>query len=376
MILSIDYPSLSFDPLVVEGSNPWADRLRSKRTSPKADQLYSRLQKPYEIKPWDSGGHNPTFLLYDPETDSPFAFLKRSEPEFFSSFQQVIPDFPLQAPVWEREVIGFEQDLAFGFDLAPPLLHVTLEEGEGTVQSFIDDAWDGPTFYEQPLGGELLIGLSRDVVHLAAISGMLKGRGAGHQGNYLFSIEQDRWGRDKVKKLFEIDLEEILIPAHRISHLPHLNLCRLWILGLPQAAIPFDRDLLQTLASTALMEQLLNHHQSIKERGFRIEKEALDAQKERLTAIQKLCAAPDLTPRTLYFALFGGEEMWEAARKKGYPALVAFNNIISDPYKHIVNSFIDTDFPSCPFFEGDEDEWPLTLQNLKTIEESEIDPVL
>jgi hypothetical protein len=322
-----------------------------------ANELYGKIIRTsdYEITIRDSNGHSPSYFLVDNETKTPFAILKQSEPEFFSSFKQHLPNMVISAPVWEHELVGYEQDLLLGLNRTPATVAVRFinhknEVVRGTIQEYITEAKDAGSYYSAN-GLDILKSIPKSEVQLTAISGMLKGLSAAHMGNYLIHPE--------TAAIYEVDLEEMLLPFNQIpdseavvspdpANAPLIRksiiLCRLWILGLPQSDKPFDRAPLLLLAhpklSTLLMEyqQQASHYSSIS-------KESWNAQLERVQQMQEFARqelqkeSPELTPRDLYFMIFGGEHLFKIAKEKNYPAIIAFNNLISDPYQHILKDF-------------------------------------
>jgi hypothetical protein len=342
----------------------------------RVQKLYQKVMhgSNYEITPRTSDGHSPSFLLIDKQTKKPFAILKQSHPEFFSSFKRLLPDMPLSAAVWEHELIGYEQDQLFGFDHTPATMSALFinQENEvvrGTIQEFIPQTSAGGEYYSSA-GADLLLSIPKSEVHLVALSGMFKGLSAGHVNNYILDTSSEN---PENFKIYEIDLEEMLLPYNHLSEKETMScmvglddqpekkqmmresliLCRLWVLGLPQSELPFDRATLQLMAHPALIPLLEEyHHEATKYSN--ICKESWSAQLERVKLMQQLALkelskeSPTLSPRDFYLTIFGGEHLWAIAKEKKYPAIIAFNNLISDPYQHIVKDFGDpSKIPEC-----------------------------
>jgi len=371
----------------------------------KVQQLYQRVMhgQDYEIQQRESGGHSPSYFLVDSTTRKPFAILKQSYPELFSSFKSHLPDMPLNAPVWEHELISYEEDQIFGLDHTPATMSVRFSDKEnkivrGTIQEFIANAKGGSSFYNA-VGAKLLKSIPKSEVHLVAISGMFKGLSAAHFENYVMDTSSEN---PEKFKIYEIDQEEMLLPYNRLSGketmssmtkieeqiakleedkeinqvviaelkqkkqmMPQsLVLGRMWVLGLPQSGKPFDRAALRMMAHPSLVS-MLEQYQQEAEGYSSLSQASWNAQMERLKIMQELAtrelekASSTLTPRDVYFAIFGGEPLWEMAQKKKYPATIAFNNLISDPYQHILKDFGNPDsIPVCNRLDKPRDDSP------------------
>lgn len=305
----------------------------------------------YRIVDRESSGHSPSFFLIDSDAQ-PFAILKQSLPEFYCSFKKFLPAMPLNAAVWEHELIAFEQDRQFHLDHVPASLAARfLYQGKpvnGIIQDFIPNSKDGTAFYN-PEGAHLLNSIPKNTVQKAALSGFFKGLTGGQVSNYLI---QDR-------TIYEIDLETLLLPYNRLADVPDLVvsddlptkeslnsliLCRMWILGLNQSGEAFAPEVLQSWAQPNLLTSLSQYQKEASDYS-RIDQKAWQAQYERVEQIQALIknelvkSYPTLTPRDLYFTLFGGEHLWKIAQEKRYPAMIAFNNLISDPYQYLLKDF-------------------------------------
>lgn len=305
----------------------------------------------YKIVPRCSSGHSPSFFLIGSD-GLPFAILKQSLPEFYCSFKKFLPAMPLKAAVWEHELIAFEIDRQFHLDLVPSTMAVRLiyqgQTVNGIIQEFMPNSKDGSAFYH-PEGAKRLNSIPKNTVHKAALSGFFKGLTGGQVSNYL--IQEN--------KIYEIDLETLLLPYNRLADVPDLIvsddlptkesldsliLCRMWILGLNQCREPFELEILQPLAEANLLASLSEYHQEASCYS-RIDLRSWQAQYERVKQIQTLIKNelekpfPTLTPRALYFSLFGGEHLWKIAQEKHYPAMIAFNNLISDPYQYLLKDF-------------------------------------
>jgi hypothetical protein len=348
----------------------------SSQLKEKTQQFYQKiLGENYDIQLRDSYGHSPSFFLIDQKTKQPFAILKQSNPEFYSSFKQHLPNMPLSAPVWEHELIGFEQDQLFGFNHTPTTLAVRFQNQDneivnGIIQEFIHSSKAGVDFYD-PEGADLLKAIPKIHVHALALSGFFKGISAGHMSNYILQLQEN-----SVKAIVEVDLEEILLPYNRLSELSDslalgitesLILCRMWILGLPQSDQPFDRAALILMSHPSFLSLIQHYHTSAREYS-RIDEESWQAQYKRVKLMQEACKDAlgeqdiSFTPRDLYFLLFGGKHLWKMAQEKQYPSILAFNHLISDPYQHILKDFAHPD--SIPSFNQLEEPLETTQESI------------
>lgn len=310
----------------------------------RVDQLYQRVMHPesYCIESRESNGHSKSFFLIDQLSGERFAILKQSgsykDSAFIlkgSSFDRLnIPGLTITSPVYEHEFIGYEQDQLFGLNHTPTTLAVKFvnEKGQevlGILQEYIHNSKAGSELHH-PAGAEKLINYSKSHVHQVALSGMFKGLSAGHRDNYLFA-----------DKVFEIDLEEMLLPFNRLDREKReksIIFCRMWLLGLPQCSLPFDRASL-TAISHPSFPSLLQAYQKQASRYSEMSEGSWAAQRERLEKMQELAkdhlaqSQITLTPRDMFFELFGGRHLWDITRQKGFPAPIAFAHAISDPYQ-------------------------------------------
>lgn len=352
-------------------------------------QLSDRIAaRQYDIVVRESGGHSKSYSLVDRVTHQPFAILKRSDPLYVSSFRNHVPSLLPMSPVWEHERIGYEQDQFFGFNHTPTTINVTNFAVDsdttvtGTIQEFIPSSQDGSDCYN-PRGARLLREIPHSHVHMMAISGIFKGLSAGHMGNYVVQMER-QGSQESVKALYEIDLEEMLLPHNilssdievvpvtkineriallrqtptpeaateieqlgqkKIKVIQSIVLCRMWVLGLPQNEKPMDRALLMAITNPGFIPLLERYHREAAVNYPRMNTASWTAQLERVRIMQETCRHElnrdriTLTPRDLYFSIFGGEHLWKLAQAKRYPATVAFNNLISDPYQHLLKDF-------------------------------------
>ena len=320
----------SYNSLAIDKYLSWSLKLtltRLRGHSPldaRVNSLYQRImQGDYTIAPRseDDKGHSPAYNLCDKTTNLPFAILKESSPEYFSSYSQHLPEMAVTAPVWEHELIGYEQDQVLGLDHSPAALGVSFLNADqkrvrGTIQEFIPNTCNGGSYYNEA-GADLLLTIPKSEVHLVALSGMIKGLSAGHMTNYIMQTPQDK---PEDSRIYEIDLEEMLLPFNRVSDKEKMNglaeldeqiaklqddggansaaiaeleeekmmmrrsliVGRLWILGLPQSDLPFDRASLLLLANSPLSDLLeeyqhdASHYSSISEASWQAQRERVE----------------------------------------------------------------------------------------------------
>lgn len=359
---------------------------REQNARQKAEDLYNRIiEENYTILSRESNGHSPSFFLVDDATNEPYAILKQAKPEFYCSFKKFLPQMPLEAAVWEHEIIGFELDRLFSFNHVPDTLSVRFNYNgntvNGVIQEYIPNSKDGSEFYHSQ-GAYLLKEIAKNTVHKLVLSGLFKGLSGGQMSNYLI----------RGHTIYEIDLETLLMPYNKLgkeknlvvsNDLPtqdsynSLILCRLWILGLPQSALEFENEILQIIKNPHLLTQLENYQKEAA-RYCRITQQSWYAQLERVKQMQEAVQNKTLTPRDLYFLLFGGEHLWKIAQEKRYPAMIAFNNFISDPYQHILKDFADlSKIPICKRLEEPKENTPesIAVMNFYRIMEG-LEPIL
>ncbi|WP_059359939.1 hypothetical protein [Parachlamydia acanthamoebae] len=334
------------------------------QTNKKIEKLLRKIKQfnNYRIEKRESYGHSPSYAFID-LAGKTFAILKHSDPEYYNTFKtKLLPEMYLKASVWEHEIIGYEQDQILGLKRVPTTLAVTFvvnqKESHGTIQKFIQNSKTGFDFYN-PKGAKLLLDVQKNHVHMLTLSGFIKGIAAGHFNNYLLKLSEDN---QKIEKIYEIDLEEMLNPFNKLKGnevvLGYENIdeerkstvyksiitCRMWVLGLPQNAQPFERATLLTLTHPNFISVFQEYHENARNYSC-ISEDSWCAQLERLEVMQNLARLElekeeiSLTPRDVYFALFGGEDLWKLAEQENYPDLIISNNLVSDPYQHVIKDF-------------------------------------
>ncbi|MDB2613563.1 hypothetical protein N9Y92_00200 [Chlamydiales bacterium] len=204
-------------------------------------------------------------------------------------------------------------------------------------------------------GGEKILKANKSMVQRAAIAAILYGQGAAHLGNWLFTVNDER-----VDQVYLIDQEESMMPINRLSKEWHLsgfkeedqdkakeNLTtgRNWLLGWPQNKQPIDQELLEELSDYSIKEKLERYHQEYETKNL-FGRVTIDAQFERLEVIQSLAKKAlqtnkPLTPREIYYQIYGGEHLYHHGKSLGYPDSIIFNHIISDPYQHVIKNYLD-----------------------------------
>ena len=95
--------------------------------------------------------------------------------------------------------------------------------------------------------------------------------------------------------------------------------------------------------------------------------ESWQAQMARVKEMQRLCIEEltktemTLTPRDLYFEIFGGRHLYEHAQKMNLPDFSVFNNFVADPYRYYLKTFSQQDLDNlapweCTQRSGETDE--------------------
>lgn len=328
----------------------------------------------------ESNGHSKSYMLQT-SAKKDFAIQKKSEPLIFSSFGKHLPNLGLKATVWQHEMIGFEQDQMFGFNFVPTTMPA--REFPGSIQRFVSNSDVVSSLYHVK-GANLLKAIPKSHLHRLAISGFFKGISAGHMSNYLVKFDKDH---KKITRFYEIDLEEMLLPLNQLEEgvsvtavnevdaklremtdpveiavlqkkkeviRKSIILCRMCVLGLPQNAMPFDRAALLILKHPRLLPLHRLYQRGAEVRYPLVSGDAWKAQYERIVRMQLFAdqglmrKVVEATPRDLYFTLFGGRHLWELAVKKGFPDMITANNLVSDPYQHILKDYgAPENIPTC-----------------------------
>jgi hypothetical protein len=303
------------------------------------DQVFSETCQPHKR---ESDGHSLSYALKVAGGVIPVALLKKSNPLIHSSFFRLLPNLGVKAHVGEYELIGFEQDQWFGFNLVPTTIAVRdcssksnaaeadtktaagKDAGKiiGTIQRFVPHSDTISSLFDTAISAHKLATIPKSHLHILSISGFFKGIAAGHLSNYICKFSKDL---SKILRIHEIDLEEILLPLNQLKdqtgkeglqivpvedvdkliaqldksapayqvELDKLQkkkemikksiiLCRMCILGLPQNAQPFDRASLMILSHPGLSIMLSKYHAEAVKKHPLVAPEAWKAQRNRL----------------------------------------------------------------------------------------------
>lgn len=293
------------------------------------------------INPTNLGGDHPAYVVKSEESNLPLSIFKAkvNEEENFVS------------PSLENEIIGYELDRLIGFQVTPQTCPVSIFTSEGKklgrLQKFIPNSKTGLSIFEdEKLSFELTM-IEKHILHLVAISGFLKGIGAGHFSNYLIQFDHD-----KVNSIYEIDLEKINFPTNKTKD--HNPMCRMWIVGLPAANLSIDIPLLKIIKHRAIPNRLeLYHYLNQLLYPIYYSEKCLNSQKERISIMAKAATLAldnnqSITIRDLFFDLFNGKEKYLEAESKNYPYVVIFNEVLK--YKDLNTLKIENSFPFGQYF--------------------------
>jgi hypothetical protein len=172
---------------------------------------------------------------------------------------------------------------------------------EGSLQLWKNDS---PRVYDVIVknqnGGALLKSAPKILAHLYALLGMIKGSKDCSSGNTLVVVDEST---NRVVNFWDFDDERSMSASKNFWDL------RIWQLGLPQCARPFDRSTLLLFTDQNLVEKL-----KALQTSQHISREAYQEQNNRLNRIIELFRLElgkdqiTLTPRELFFYLFGGRE--------------------------------------------------------------------
>lgn len=398
----------------------------------KVKSLYEKIlnTRSYEIiKRGEKESNNPSYFLKDKETNQPFAILKLPLPvrEFSSSFApRHILDMPKGASAWQHDLMAFEQTQLFGSAGIPTTMAVEIKiennlQG-GVIQAYIPRALASNEVAYTENGAALIKSLKKMEAHRLAIETMILGHAAGHGGNFILQKSEDG---QRLVKGYIIDGKETFVPINRVT--PNMKLVRIdeikkeiqtlkdelanlssnseeysikqqkiqvlekqidtvckslimlriFILGLPQNKETVDRALLLILTHPNFLSQIKAYGNKAKN-YYNISREAIDAQIERVQGIQQRCVEElqgstiQLTPRELFFHLFGGKHLYEIGKQKGYPDLLIFAHLISDPYQYSQKDFANNEsIPVCDRLQkpmSDSSEHQHYFKNIRELE--------
>lgn len=169
------------------------------------------------------------------------------------------------------------------------------------IQGHIERAYD-LLMKNQEEGHQKISQISKGVAHLHILSGILKGSQDVSSGNAMLTFSEDGTMITSIK---EFD-DEYGLPQHKELRFSDF---RLWQMGLPQSKQPFDRSFMRVFCCKEAIGQI---ERALKAMGM--EREGISAS-ERLRRVQELFVAElnkagpsTLSPRKLFFTLFGGQE--------------------------------------------------------------------
>lgn len=187
--------------------------------------------------------------------------------------------------------------------------HQSKFRGLGSIQLWKNDcgrAYDYIVNDER--GGAKLKTAPKSLVHLYALLGILKGSKDCSSGNTLIQFDSSK---GEISYFWDMDDESSMPMSNDFWHI------RLWQMGLPQCAQPFDRAFLLLFTDPALLGKLKQIQSSAN-----IHDTAYKAQIERLSKIMTIFKEEldqnriTLTPRELFFKLFGGREDFNAIKRR------------------------------------------------------------
>lgn len=177
----------------------------------------------------------------------------------------------------------------------------------GSIQRWINEPHQRVIEFivQDPTAGKKMGEIPKSHVHLYCILGLIKGSRDGFSGNALVTFAEDK----KVKRIHEFDDERSMPNTNEWHQF------RLWQFGLPQANLAFDRTTLMLLCKTNLLKQMQVYNRS--DVNGSILPISYQAQEKRIAKMMELFESelkkpsPTLTPRDLFFEVFGGRENFE-----------------------------------------------------------------
>lgn len=160
------------------------------------------------------------------------------------------------------------------------------------------------------------------LVHFHVLSGLIKGSRDNASGNTIFTLSDDYSGVTGVK---EFD-DELSLPSHGTY-----KDIRLWQLGLPQSAAPFDRATLMLFVQLDWIAHIESYNKLSK-----VPESVQAEQRRRLLEMVRLFNAElrketiALTPRDLFFHICGGREEYTTLVAAGISPWEIFERELSD----------------------------------------------
>jgi hypothetical protein len=216
----------------------------------------------------------------------------------------------------ENESLAYELVHVLGSDIIPP---TTFLKGKG-YQRYIPNATTLNCFLQtDKKAAEKISTIDLTEVQAHLTFGIILSRSDGHGYNTIITNSKN----GKVK-FHNIDEEEDLICQNlKISktrsdeggHGCHKDP----VMGFPQAGKPYSRLLLKLFSWNGIKKNALNQ---MKRRG--LDKSSLEALEQRLDKIIEVCRfesekeAPTLTPRDIYFMIYGKDFLYEKVKEQGY----------------------------------------------------------
>jgi len=224
-----------------------------------------------------------------------------------------------------RDVWDLGRNLWLGDGLTPAnrlqVIEAMYAWGRGVLQQWIPGimfrAYDLLKWEDAP---QKLKSIPNALVHLHVLSGLIKGSLDNSSGNTIFTFSDDY----SITGIKEFD-DELSLPSRGTY-----KDIRLWQLGLPQSAAPFDRATLMLFADTNWIEKI-ERYNSLK----RVPVEIHQEQKRRLLAIVGLFNTElrneviTLTPRDLFFHICGGGGEYTALLASGMSPWEIFERELS-----------------------------------------------
>lgn len=221
------------------------------------------------------------------------------------------------------ERLAYEMDHVLGSDAVPTTIR--LSSGY-TLQKYISPSKTVSDLLQEEQGAEIIRSMDLGEVQTYLTFGLIRGRRDGHGNNTIIHSMDGN-----ALKLYDIDEEEDFLS-------PNIGLdtdgnsanegtqgSSMAALGFPQASLPYLRVLLKLFSWAGLKEKALRQlaclHRQNRESYLHVRGRALE---ERLDKILEICRfesqkdTPTLTPREVYFLIFGKDYLYERMRRLGY----------------------------------------------------------
>lgn len=224
------------------------------------------------------------------------------------------------------ELLAYDVDHALGSPFVPPA--VALSKGK-LAQKYIAGGSQLDAFLaEDPHAAERIKSMNTDEVQAYLLFGLIRGRADGHGANTIVTAK-----KDGSLTLYDIDEEEDFLPTtlgvtpQNPNESKHVS--KMAALGFPQGAQPLSRVLAKLFSWEGMTEKALCQLRGQNMGG------CCHALRERIEKLITLCRFesqwefPRVTPRDLYFLIYGKDLAYQVCKAKGHTDYEIFRNVLT-----------------------------------------------